>query len=300
MSAILVRPELLQQLAGEISRLAAGLQEIDGRLAAHLQGLDWDVRRRTRVEDLAAKGRREGASLSDHAQQLGRFLQLKAEAILEADRQGAAGFRALAGLEAAAGPGSPAINPDDSSGSSAGGAPPAVDWSPLDSRQYGFSIDNQAFLAASKRERLEMLMPAFTALEARYHVPWQIQAAQWAVESGWGENRPADVTTGQESYNIFGMKGEGPAGTTFSNTTEQTGDRFESVTDGFRAYNGFGESVVDHARLLATDHYKAARDCGSDLRGWCEQLGPKACGYATGANYPDLLWGFMKSEEWVK
>lgn len=277
MTAIRVRPERLLSLSGDLSRLSDALQELDSRLNAQIQSLSWQAAAKAAVEQLAAEGRRHNARLAGEARQLSGFLSMKAEQFLEADRQGTAGPRAVAG----------------------GAAQPAGPASPLDPAQGDIRIDSQAFLNASKPERMKMLMPAFQALDRRFGVPWQIQAAQWAIESGWGEARPKDIATGQESYNMFGMKGKGPAGTVQSPTWEHVNGRDIEVVAGFRAYHNFGESLVDHASLFKNDRYKEAMKSGEDLHRWCEMLGPRSAGYATDPAYPQKLWNFMKAEGWV-
>lgn len=304
MSEIRVRPERLQELSQELSRVAFDLQERNFIVSISLNDLNWQVKAKAEIMHLSSQGNQMIKSLGDTAEEMSRFLASKAEQFLEADRQGAAGFRAING---GVGPGLNSSGDGPGQDVAPGQAPatPAVPHgsdgsAQLEPSQYGIQIDNDAFLAASKRERMEMLMPAFKKLEAIYGVPWQIQAAQFAIESGWGEHRPADLTSGQESYNLFGMKGAGPAGTTTSNTTEHLNGKNVAVKDGFRAYNGFGESVIDHAALFEDGRYDEARRCRSDLRCWCEQLGPKGAGYATSPEYPKTLWNFMKSEGWVK
>jgi flagellum-specific peptidoglycan hydrolase FlgJ len=77
-----------------------------------------------------------------------------------------------------------------------------------------------------------------------------LQAAQAILESGWGQYLPTDRYTGLVSYNLFGIKGTGPAGTVVSKTSEVYGGIRYSVDANFRAYHNIEESWQDHANLL--------------------------------------------------
>jgi flagellum-specific peptidoglycan hydrolase FlgJ len=290
MTRIVVSPELLEQLSVALTEASGSLAGLKGQLSQAMSNLDWQVRERNDVEQHVTDSQQANDQLAGTAQALSAFLAQKARAFAEADQQGAAGLATFAGSMAQGG-GTNGVTADSGSGatSPATGVP-----------EYGFHIDSQAFLNATEPERMQMLMPAFKAMEQKFKVPWQIQAAQWAIESGWGGSRPTDMHTHQESYNMFGIKGKGPAGSVECETGEHLNGKDVRVVDHFKAYNSFEESVVDHAEHLAGEYYRPAQDCKGDLRCWCEQLGPKHLGYATSPSYPDTLWNFMKSEGWVK
>ncbi|MDF2629527.1 MAG: Mannosyl-glycoprotein endo-beta-N-acetylglucosamidase [Symbiobacteriaceae bacterium] len=150
------------------------------------------------------------------------------------------------------------------------------------------------------QERFDMLKPHFLQAERETGVPWQIQAAQWALETGWGAATPKDSATGKESFNLFGIKGTGPAGSVDASTTEFIGGRMVQVTDRFRAYNSYTESITEHARLLTSDYYKPAHAAGKNLKAWTEALGPQNLGYATDPEYSRKLWRIIVDNGWDK
>lgn len=145
-------------------------------------------------------------------------------------------------------------------------------------------------------EQFQALKPAFLKAEQQTGVPWQVQAAQWALETGWGTQTPKDLVTGQESHNLFGVKGVGPAGSVTAATMEYEGGRMVSTTAQFKAYRSEAESILEHALLLTGPRYAAALACGKDLKAWTEQLGKS--GYATDPEYGEKLWRIITENGW--
>ncbi|MDP2313928.1 MAG: glucosaminidase domain-containing protein [Pseudomonadota bacterium] len=83
-------------------------------------------------------------------------------------------------------------------------------------------------------------------------VPASITVAQAILESNWGKSAP--------SFNLFGLKGEGPAGSNKRRVVEYKNGRRRIRTAAFRAYHDVGEALDDHARILANSrHYARAR-----------------------------------------
>ncbi len=120
-----------------------------------------------------------------------------------------------------------------------------------------------------------------------------LQTAQAILESGWGQHVPVDKYNGQLSYNLFGIKGTGSAGSVTSNTWEEyNGVAFRTDAD-FRAYHSIGESWTDHNKLLLTvSRYEPYRDVmfDSSLGAWAL----KRCGYATDSKYPIKLMDIVE------
>lgn len=115
-----------------------------------------------------------------------------------------------------------------------------------------------------------------------------LQTAQAILESGWGQSLPVDKYTGVLSYNLFGIKGEGTAGSVTSNTWEVYNGITYRVDADFRAYNDLGESWKDHkALLLNLDRYKPFTEVMYDYTRGAWAL--KRAGYATDPNYPIKL-----------
>lgn len=301
MTRIIVNPENLEQLSSQMRQVALDMEVLDAALESMLESMDWNVREKVRVERLAALGQRQNRQLSLQAGSLSQFLSQRAQAFHEADGAGlsvfSGGTAAPPSAPAAPGAGTGTAGTGDG-GSDSGvgvGAPQAGEPPVI----FGAPINLQAFQAASDPERFEMIKPALLELEKKTGVPWQIQAAQWSLESGWGVKRPKDLNTGVDSLNMFGIKGEGPAGSVESWTTEEIDGEKVQVRARFRAYNTLEESLEDHARLLTKDHYKPAMACGGDLACWAKMLGPEGCGYATDSKYPQKLLDLMKRNGWT-
>ncbi len=123
---------------------------------------------------------------------------------------------------------------------------------------------------------------------ARTGMSAALQVAQAILESGWGQSSPVDKYTGMMSYNLFGIKGTGPAGSVTSNTWEEYNGVTYYIDDAFRAYHNASESWDDHAQLLLTKSwYGPFRDVMYDSTQGAWAL--RRCGYATDSKYPVRL-----------
>ncbi|HYF92676.1 MAG TPA: stalk domain-containing protein [Symbiobacteriaceae bacterium] len=141
----------------------------------------------------------------------------------------------------------------------------------------------------------------FKALAMRLAVPayreWgmsaALQTAQSFLETGYGQLVPVDKYSGKLSYNLFGIKGTGPAGSIISNTWEEYNGVAYRVDDYFRAYNAPEESWKDHkAFLLERPRYAPFRAVMSDPVQGAWAL--RRTGYATDSQYPYKLIRIMK------
>lgn len=103
--------------------------------------------------------------------------------------------------------------------------------------------DKDAFFAALK--------PAAVEAERQYGVPWQVTLVQAALESGWGKSALG-------GYNIFGIKGTGPAGSVSVPTKEYVNGRYITITAKFAKYHDFHEAVVAHGKLFHNGYYDKA------------------------------------------
>jgi flagellum-specific peptidoglycan hydrolase FlgJ len=103
--------------------------------------------------------------------------------------------------------------------------------------------DKKAFFAA--------LLPAAIESEKKYGVPAELTLAQAALESGWAASPIG-------GYNIFGIKGSGPAGKTSVDTKEFYDGKWVNVRDGFAKYNNFAEAVERHGKLFHNGYYDKA------------------------------------------
>ncbi len=96
-------------------------------------------------------------------------------------------------------------------------------------------------------------------------VPASITVAQAILESNWGRSAPA--------FNLFGLKGEGPAGSSKRRVVEYRKGRRIMKSVLFRAYNDVGEALDDHARILANSrYYTRARTVAEDTTRYAAAL----------------------------
>jgi hypothetical protein len=109
-----------------------------------------------------------------------------------------------------------------------------------------------------RRDFLASTVDGAVASDVRHGVPASITLAQAILESGWGRSAPG--------HNLFGMKGEGSAGSTWRRVVEYRHGKRTTRKAPFRAYGSVAESIEDHARLLATSpRYERARAAGEDV-----------------------------------
>ncbi|HYG59628.1 MAG TPA: glucosaminidase domain-containing protein, partial [Symbiobacteriaceae bacterium] len=126
-----------------------------------------------------------------------------------------------------------------------------------------------------------------------------LQVAQSLLETAHGQSVPVDKYTGQLSYNLFGIKGTGPAGSIISNTWEEYNGRTFRIDANFRAYNNVDEAWRDHkAILLERPWYAPFRAVMTDpvLGAW----GLRRSGYATDSQYPYKLIDIMNRYDLYK
>lgn len=113
----------------------------------------------------------------------------------------------------------------------------------------------------------------------RWGVPSSVTLAQAILESDWGRSAPGN--------NLFGLKGEGPAGSTLRPVVEYRHGRRSHRSARFRAYASRGEAVKDHGRILGeSTRYRRARASSEDLAGYAGALTGT---YATDPRYASKL-----------
>lgn len=119
-------------------------------------------------------------------------------------------------------------------------------------------------------------------------IPASVTIAQAILETGWGKYTISDAK------NLFGIKGEGPAGSIEVMTRECIGNDCSEVPASFRKYNSFEESITDHSQfLLENQLYATALQYENDPDEFARQI--HKAGYATDPNYANLLISIMSS-----
>ena len=134
---------------------------------------------------------------------------------------------------------------------------------------------------------LTTLGPAATEIYDAKGLYASVSLAQAALETGWLKFLPHDIHTGQNSYNIYGIKGVGPAGSVECYTQEWQNGAYVTILAQFAAYHSYLESMEGHAQLLLTDsRYKPVLDAVTPFAA-CYAL--QDSGYATDPTYGSQL-----------
>lgn len=124
-------------------------------------------------------------------------------------------------------------------------------------------------------------------------VPAAVTVAQAILESNYGKNVPMDIDSGKTSYNLFGIKGSGTAGSVVSWTHEQTSSGvLQPVRARFRAYRNYYESIQDHSQFF----YQNIKRYGAAFQTKTPADFAKAiakAGYATDSRYAQKLISLM-------
>jgi lysozyme len=102
----------------------------------------------------------------------------------------------------------------------------------------------------SQQAFINQIAPGALAAQQRFGVPASVTIAQAIDESGWGTSQLA-----ASDYNLFGIKGSGPAGSVTLPTQEFENGQWVTIYAQFRVYHNVSESISDHAELLATSGY---------------------------------------------
>jgi flagellar protein FlgJ len=132
-----------------------------------------------------------------------------------------------------------------------------------------------------------MLAQAAQDCQRKTGIPASITLAQAALESGWGAQAAGN--------NLFGIKADrswkGP--TIDFRTTEHFDGKDVKLTDRFRRYSSWLDSMVDHAQFLLKNERYAPCFKETTGPGWARQL--QACGYATDPDYAKKLQDIIRS-----
>jgi flagellum-specific peptidoglycan hydrolase FlgJ len=133
--------------------------------------------------------------------------------------------------------------------------------------------------------------------------------AQVALETGWLKHINNDINTGENSYNLFNIKGDYKGESVTILTTEydkdkdafngdnvvnkklveRNDDKFYKFTlkDKFRKYPSYKESILDWLDLLEGNRYKEARKVKNNYKKLAHAI--YKCGYATDPQYPKKI-----------
>lgn len=141
---------------------------------------------------------------------------------------------------------------------------------------------------------INSVLPGAMAIQKRTGIPAAVMIAQAIQETGWGKYITKDMYTGRNSYNLFNIKGNGPAGHATTRTWEVYNGKRVSINANFRAYNNYEESFNDYAALIAgTKRYAPAMAVKHNPEEFARKL--QQCGYATDPNYANALISIMRN-----
>ena len=141
--------------------------------------------------------------------------------------------------------------------------------------------------SAAQRAFINQIAPGAIAAQQTYGVPAAVTIAQAIDESGWGQSSLAS-----EDFNLFGIKGTGPAGSVALPTQEVYDGQTVNITADFRAYHDVAQSIDDHGKLLAeSGSYSAAMASKQSPNSFANALTGV---YATDPGYGSQLIDLMR------
>lgn len=143
------------------------------------------------------------------------------------------------------------------------------------------------------KDFIDLLELPARSIQNQTGIPWTVIVAQAALETGWLRYPVADINTGRNSYNLFNIKGKGPAGSVQAMDIEYVDGKPRRVLSEFRAYNSYRESLQDYADLITgSERYAPAFQVRDDPEEFAREL--QKCGYAQDPRYAEKLIAIMR------
>lgn len=141
---------------------------------------------------------------------------------------------------------------------------------------------------------IQKIKPIAQKVEAQEGFHYRFIMAQIALETGWLRRISKDCETGEDSKNLFNIKGEYQGQSVRVKTQEYfNGQNPVVVYDKFRKYPTYEESILDWIRLLKTPRYQRAYAVRRDLEKLAYAI--YECGYATDPKYPEKILSVAKT-----
>ncbi|MEY4590793.1 MAG: hypothetical protein RL497_2869 [Pseudomonadota bacterium] len=145
----------------------------------------------------------------------------------------------------------------------------------------------------SKADFVQQVFKSAKIEEAKSKIPAAITTAQAILETGYGKSVPTDLYSKQYSYNLFGIKGIGPAGSVSVYTHEVINGVRIKIIDKFQAYHSFEDSIAGRTDFLTKNRRYKVLFTEADPKAWAEGLQKQK--YATDPNYAKTLISIMES-----
>lgn len=140
-----------------------------------------------------------------------------------------------------------------------------------------------------KTDFVAQLAPLAATDQQNTGVPASLTIAQAALESAWGAS-----SLSVKANNLFGIKGEGPAGSIRMQTSEYVKGARVQIYAYFRMYHSWAESIQDHSRLIMNGVAGDRRYAGAlNTDGKTAARIVAKAGYATDPQYADKLIQIM-------
>ncbi len=139
---------------------------------------------------------------------------------------------------------------------------------------------------------IEKLGDAAVAASRKSGIPAELILSQAALESGWGQ-REIMGPDGLTSHNLFGIKATGgwDGKVVHVMTTEYVNGTARKMSQPFRAYDSYGDSLHDYVRLISDNPRYEKVLQAADARKAAEAV--QKAGYATDPNYAKKLISIM-------
>ena len=148
----------------------------------------------------------------------------------------------------------------------------------------------------TERDFINSILAGAVRLQSSYGLPAAVIIAQACLETGFGKHVVKDIYTGQQSFNLFNIKGMGPAGQVRVKTWEVLKGVKVYGEERFRAYSSYQESFDDYAALITgSPRYSRAVQAGTDPDKYVQAL--QQSGYATDPAYALKLSRIMHSQK---
>lgn len=144
-----------------------------------------------------------------------------------------------------------------------------------------------------KKSFFRALLPAAIESERIYGVPASLTLAQAALESGWARSPIG-------GFNVFGIKGKGPAGTVNVKTKEFYSGKYVSTKDNFAKYNNFYEAVMEHGKLFHNRYFKKHTESYAQHKNIIRFVDEMAGTYATDPNYAKKVKKMMNDYQLIE
>ena len=127
-------------------------------------------------------------------------------------------------------------------------------------------------------------------LEKSTGIPAAITLSQIILESDSGGQLSELASAGR---NLFGIKGKGPDGTIYLTTHEVIGGMDLTVTAGFKRYQTYYQSMVDHGQILKLSRYQYFLKNANSLKEYA--YGIQDGGYSTDPYYAMKLLNVIQA-----